>query len=497
MIGLAATTKGRAASPFAGANDPGEAFRMVSFSTLYFITEWLVRIVMLVYVPQRRTPASARAWLLLIFFLPWPGLLLYALIGRAYLPQRRLEQQILLAELIQSMPGLLGHYPARPTHREIVEAGRLASRLGSFEIVADNSVELLDDYQASLERLLQDIDQARESVHLLYYIFADDATGLRAVDAIERSARRGVKCRVLLDSVGSRRTLRRVAPRLRAAGVEVIALLPLRVLRRGRVRLDLRNHRKIAVIDGRIGYVGSQNIVDCDANRGLLNEELVARVVGPVVHQLQAVLLADRYQEIPKSIADQTLFPEPVRVGSAAAQILPSGPGHQQGNTQQVLVSLIYAARERVVLTTPYFVPDATLLAAMGTVAARGAQVLLIVSRYSNKPLVQFAQQSYFEDLLVAGVQIYLYGGAFLHAKHASIDEDVAMIGSSNLDIRSFALNSEVSLLAYDARVVSDLRKIQERYIAASELITLERWQQRAPARRWVQNIARLTDTLI
>jgi cardiolipin synthase len=471
---------------------------MLSLSTLYFITEWLVRIAMLVYVPQRRTPASARAWLLLIFFLPWPGVLLYALIGRAYLPRRRLEQQIRLAELMQSMPKLLGHYPAQqPEHRAIVEAARLASRLGSFEVAASNAIELLDSYQVSLDRLLHDIEGAQHSVHLLYYIFADDVTGKRAVAAIERAAHRGVICRVLLDSVGSRRTLKRWAPRLRAAGVEVIGLLPLRLLRPGRVRLDLRNHRKIAVIDGQIGYVGSQNIVDGDANRGLLNEELVARVVGPVVHQLQALLLADRYQETSESVADQALFPEPLPVGTAAAQILPSGPGHQEGNTQQVLVSLIYAARRRVVLTTPYFVPDATLLAAMRTVAARGAQVDLIVSRHSNKPLVQFAQQSYFEDLLTAGVNIHLYGGAFLHAKHASIDDDVAMIGSSNLDIRSFALNSEVSLLVYDAAVVSDLNKVQDRYIAASELITLERWQQRNPARRWVQNIARLTDTLI
>jgi len=119
------------------------------------------------------------------------------------------------------------------------------------------------------------------------------------------------------------------------------------------------------------------------------------------------------------------------------------------------------------------------------------------VSRYSNKPLVQFAQQSYFEDLLGAGVRIHLYASAFLHAKHASIDHDVAMIGSSNLDIRSFALNSEVSLLAYDAGVVAELSKIEDRYMAGSELLTLERWRQRNPVRRWVQNIARLTDTLI
>jgi cardiolipin synthase len=471
---------------------------MLSLGTLYFISEWLVRIAMLVYVPQRRTPASARAWLLLIFFLPWPGLVLYALIGRAYVPRKRLEQQIRLAELMHAMPELLGHPEAGLSyHLDVGEAARLAARLGSFEPVGDNTIELIKDYQHSLERLLADIDCAQHSVHLLYYIFANDATGSRAADVVIRAARRGVKCRVLLDSVGSRPALRRLAPGLRKAGVEVVPLLPLRILRPGRMRLDLRNHRKIAVIDGRIGYIGSQNIVDCNANPGLMNEELVARIVGPAVHQLQAVLLADRFQETTQSIADAALFPQPLRGGTAVAQILPSGPGHQEGNTQQVLVSLLYAARRRVVLTTPYFVPDATLHAAMRTVAARGAEVHLIVSRHSNKPLVQFAQQSYFEDLLAAGVHIHLYGGGFLHAKHASIDDDVAMIGSSNLDIRSFALNSEVTLLVYDRAVVHELEQIQEEYMRSSIMLTLDAWQRRPALRRWVQNIARLSDTLI
>jgi len=276
-----------------------------------------------------------------------------------------------------------------------------------------------------------------------------------------------------------------------------VPLLPLRVLRPGRVRLDLRNHRKIAVIDGAVGYVGSQNIVDDTANRGLTNEELVVRVEGPVVQQLQAVLLADHYQETGKEIRDDGLFPQPRPAGDSLAQVLPSGPGHQEGNTQQVLVSLIYAARERVDLTTPYFVPDATFLTAMRTVAARGVDVNLVVSHHSNKPVVQFAQQSYYEDLLAAGVKIYLYRGAFLHAKYTSIDESVAVIGSSNLDIRSFALNSEVSLVVYDPHVVADLRRIQDRHIGDSDEVTLERWRQRSPVRRWLQNMCRLADTLI
>ncbi len=472
---------------------------MLTWGTAYLIGEWLIRIVMLVYVPQRRTPASARAWLLLIFFLPELGLILYALIGRAYLPPRRLAQQARIIELMQSMPQRFSGMgsPARQSAPEIAQAARLAHNLGSFDVASGNRIELLPDYQGSLDRLLNDIQGARRSVHLLYYIFADDNTGRRTAEAIEQAAKRGVSCRILLDSVGSRAALHKLAPQMRAAGVEVVPLLPLRVLRPGRVRLDLRNHRKIAVIDGEIGYVGSQNIVDDTANRGLTNEELVVRVVGPVVQQLQAVLLADRDQETGKAIMDDTLFPQPPAAGASAAQVLPSGPGHQAGNTQLVLVSLIHAAHQRVDLTTPYFVPDATFLAAMRTVAARGVKVNLVVSRHSNKPVVQFAQQSYYEDLLAAGVRIYLYRGAFLHAKYTSIDDSVAVIGSSNLDIRSFALNSEVSLLVYDPQVVADLRRIQDRHIGDSNEVTLERWRQRSPAKRWLQNMCRLTDTLI
>jgi cardiolipin synthase len=472
---------------------------MLSFGTAYVISEWMLRIAMLVYVPQRRSPASARAWLLLIFFLPWLGFALYALIGRAYVPRRRLEMQARLAELMASMPERFQWMAPTlpPVMPHLAEGARLARNLGSFDVCGGNMVELLDDYQSSLERLRLDIESAQSTVHLLYYIFADDETGRRMAETIERAARRGVTCRLLLDSVGSRAALRRIAPRLRAAGVEVVPLLPLRVLRPGRARADLRNHRKIAVIDSNIGYVGSQNIVDADANRGLSNQELVARVVGPVAHQLQAVLLADRHEELGDRIDWLKLFPDCPASGASAAQVLPSGPGHQEGNTQEVLVSLIYGAQKRVVLTTPYFVPDATFLAAMRTVSARGVAVHLIVSRHSNKPVVQFAQQSYFEDLLVAGVKIHMYHDAFLHAKHVSIDDAVVAVGSSNLDIRSFALNSEVTLLVYDASVVAQLRRIQDRYIAGSDEVTLDRWRERSPARRWLQNMCRLTDTLI
>ncbi len=253
------------------------------------------------------------------------------------------------------------------------------------------------------------------------------------------------------------------------------------------------------MIDGHIGYVGSQNIVDPDANPRLTNEELVARVTGPVVRQLQAVLLADRFYETETMAGDRVedLMPELAEPGSSLAQVMPSGPGYHRGNLQQIMIALIHAARYRVVLTTPYFVPDEPFLLALCIAARRGVEVRLVLSRHSNKPIVHLAQQSNYEDLLDAGAHIHLYHGNFLHAKHATIDDCVALVGSSNFDIRSFALNNEVALLIYDREVVTQLRAVQRRYLEESDTLDLQAWRRRGVPARVAQNIARLADTLL
>jgi cardiolipin synthase len=474
---------------------------MSTWGVIYLASEWIIRLVMLFYVPQRRDPAAARAWLLLIFFLPWVGLLLYAIVGRAFLPRARLEMQKTVARLVRDLqPRILGHVLGQPVlPPEFGPAVQLAQARADFAPCAGNRFELITDYQGAVDRLIADIEQARRHVHLLYYIFRDDATGNRVVEALERASGRRVKCRVLGDGWGSWLSLRRLRPRLQARGIDVVLVMPPRLWGRKAVRLDLRNHRKMAVIDGVVGYVGSQNIVDPDANRGLTNEELVVRATGPVVRQLQAVFLADRYYEtetFPAEVQEQ-LLPEAAGSGGSVAQVLPSGPGYHTGTTQQIMIALIHAARARVVLTTPYFMPDSAFLLALRSAAERGVEVHLVVSRHSNKRVVQLAQESNYESLLDAGVGIHLYQGSFLHAKHATIDESVALIGSSNLDIRSFALNNEVSVLVYDPAVVAELRGIQQRYFAASELVDPARWRRRGIGARVLQNIARLADSLL
>ena len=476
-----------------------------TWPALYLASEWVIRIGALIVVPQRRTPNAARAWLVLILFLPWPGLLLYALIGRAYLPRRRLALQQSVQQAIRRVgPRALGAgvvaQPALPP--ELLPAFRLAETLSEFPVVGGNRFELLPVYDAAIDRIIADVGTAQRFVHLSFYIFEDDATGRRMADALVRAAQRGVTVRVQMDAVGSRRGLKGLTPRLAAAGIEVVALMPLRLWGPNAARLDLRNHRKIVVVDGSTGFFGSQNVVDAGANAGMINEEMLVRVTGPVVRELLAVLLGDRYLErhdLPPEIA---ALPPPVPADAAdaarsPAQVLASGPGYGEGTTEAVMIALMYGARSRVALTAPYVIPSAAFLAAMCSAARRGVEVDLIVDRTSNKPLVQLAQQSYYDEMLAAGVRIHRHGGSFLHAKHMSIDADIALIGSSNLDIRSFALNAEVSVLIYDTGVVADLAAEQARYLRQAERVTRETRSRIGFGRRTLENLARLTDSVL
>jgi len=467
-----------------------------SIAFLYVLSEWVIRFVMLVYVPQRRSPAAARTWLLLIFLLPWPGFLLYAVIGRIKFPAWRLARQ-------REVSGMIRDWQARHPlpAPAVVHEGRvpgLVHVLGDFRALGGNTIELLPDYDASILRLVEAIDGARKSVHLLYYIFADDDRGGPVVGALLRARERGVECRVLVDAVGSRKFgLPALLRKLEAAGIPAREALPAGMFRRNAARFDLRNHRKVAVIDTCIGFTGSQNLVNPGFVAGYPNEELVARVTGPVVIQLQAVFLEDWFFETGELPADPDGIEVPVPTGSTIAQVLPSGPGFERENAEELLVHLFHRAQHRIVLTTPYFVPDAPFLQALRTAVRRGVAVHLIVAYPVDKWVMGLAQRSYFDELLRAGVRIHMYRPHFLHAKHVSIDEDIAIVGSVNMDIRSFSLNAEVALIVYDPAVVGALRSVQEKYIAHATELTAEAWARRPLWLRVAQNTARLGDSLL
>ncbi|WP_267118379.1 phospholipase D-like domain-containing protein, partial [Xanthomonas sacchari] len=260
-------------------------------------------------------------------------------------------------------------------------------------------------------------------------------------------------------------------------------------------RMDLRNHRKIAVIDNRVGYIGSQNLAEPQFVPGHPNRELVARVQGPVVAHLEAVFASDWFIETGQRLS--VVAPASIHGGGVAAQLLPSGPAYPFENARDTVNALIHLARRRIVMVTPYFVPDEATLSALRIAALSGVDVQLILSESNNQRLTAWAQEAYYDELLRSGVKIALYRPCFLHAKHLSVDEGIALVGSINLDIRSFALNAEVGMLCYSAAVVQRLRAVEADYLADARVLTLQDWRKRPAWRRSREGIARLADALM
>ncbi len=428
----------------------------------FFVAEWALRLAMIVIVPFRRSPDAAKGWLLLIFFEPVVGLILYLLIGRPTLPEWRLVGHADFETLSKPTRDRLAQDENvfRPdVGPELQHAVTLAENLGDFPILGGNSAEILADYAGTIDRLVADIDMAQNHVHLLFYIIADDATAGRVIAALERAVERGIACRVLADSLGSRPEFQRMLPRLLSAGILAEETMRVGFFRRHTGRIDLRNHRKIAVIDGDIGYVGSQNLIDSTFKRGLTYEELNVRLCGPIVLELQAVFADDWFVEVGEFLGEARYFPEPRIAGEVAAQTLPSGPGYPRENNQRLVVSLIHAATKKLVITMPYLIPDGALLQALQTSVLRGVEVTLVVPMQMDQVLVFLGQRSYYDELLSSGVRICRYGKRFLHAKHISVDGRIAWIGSSNLDIRSFSLNAEIVVLLYDEEHLQAARR--------------------------------------
>lgn len=471
-----------------------------SLALAYYISEWAVRIAMLVIVPFRRTPEAARSWLLLVLFLPWPALFLYLLIGRPTFPRWRRKRFLELPEILQITANKIAQKTAieePDISSRAARAAVLVQNLGRLPVLDNNSVDLLSDYDATIDCLVADIDAAKDSVHLLFYIFASDETGARVIAALGRAQARGVACRVLIDALGSRDWARDVMRAMKAHGIAAHLMLPVSFFRRKSARADLRNHRKIAVFDGRIAYAGSQNIVDAEFSPGMVNKELMVRVTGPIVLELQAIFIADWFLETDEVLQADALLPVPGKAGEVAAQVLPSGPDYPEAGIENLIVALIHSAREKLIIATPYFVPSEPLLRALQTAALRGVKVYLILSQLADHHLVRLAQRSYYSELMAMGVRIRLYRDQFLHAKNMAIDDDIAVIGSSNVDIRSFVLNSEVTMVFYDKNVAASLAAEHERYVANSALLSPSEWEERSMLVKIAENLGRLVSPLL
>jgi cardiolipin synthase len=281
-------------------------------------------------------------------------------------------------------------------------------------------------------------------------------------------------------------------------GILLREAMPVGRFRRRMARVDLRNHRKLVVIDGCLGYTGSQNIVNADyGHRGVAYTDLMVRLAGPTVLELQGVFLSDWHFETREILDDEDVYPTLALKGSGLVQTLPSGPNYPTDNYQRLLVAALYEAREHVVLTTPYFVPDEPFMQALEVAVRRGVKVDLIVPEHCHQILIGAASRAYYDDLIAVGVNVHLYKPGLLHSKTMSIDRSLALIGTGNFDIRSFTLDFEVNLICYGREMTDRLREVQGRYLRDSVPLDPVAWKQRPMIRRLGQNMAKLFSSVL
>ena len=466
-----------------------------------------IRIAAIIVVPRNRRPTAAMAWLLAIYFIPLIGVLLFLLIGTPRLPRKRRRKQDAINDYIRETSAHLDFGTLRPNAPEwFTSLVTLNRNLGAMPLAGDNAAHLIADYQTSLDTMADAIRGARKYVHVEFYILqADDATD-NLFRAMEEVIARGVTVRVLLDHWANRGKpyYRRTLRRLTRMGAKWRLMLPVQPLRGKYQRPDLRNHRKLLVVDGEVAFMGSQNLTDSTYNlkknikRGLHWVDLMVRVQGPVVASINAVFLSDWYSETDETLEHEIdLFDMNAGPGDLDCQIVPSGPGFRFENNLRLFLGLLYSAQRRIIIVSPYFVPDEAMLLAVTTACHRGLQVELFVSEEGDQAMVYHAQRSYYEVLLKAGVRIWMYRKPFiLHTKSLTIDEEVAIIGSSNMDMRSFGLNLEISMLVRGSDFVDEMREVEDMYRRLSRELTLQEWEKQPLRSTVLDNLARLTSAL-
>jgi cardiolipin synthase len=471
-----------------------------------------VRLLLALRVILRPLPVpETLAWLLLLFLIPVASTVLYLLVGENRLGRSRAQRAADIARDIDERTLTLW----RHRHQEWEESdpawpaiANLCTSVSGLPPLRGNRLELLSESALVLDRLIDDIDAAQRHVHMLYYIWMVGGRADDVADALARASGRGVDCRLLLDAVGSRPFLRSaVARRLRQSGVRVVASLPVSPLRLLFARIDLRNHRKIAVIDGTIAYTGSQNLTDDTfkvRRKGLGSQvgpwiDATLRIRGPAVHALELVFLHDWLLDadeptppLESFLPDLDADPE-----GCVVHVVPSGPGPHPDAIHQAILQTLYLAREEIIITTPYFVPDEATKASLRAAAMRGVQVTVVVPRNNDSILVARASRSHYAELLHAGVRILHHHPGLLHAKTITIDRRLAVIGSANLDTRSFYLNFETTLWIYDDDFASMVRFLQSRYMAGAEALDPAEWARRPLHQRFLDNAAQLVGPLL
>ncbi|WP_084605437.1 cardiolipin synthase [Psychromonas aquimarina] len=480
-------------------------------STLYvvlsaFLYFSLLLLTSLRVVIKRKPIGISLAWLFLIYALPLFGMISYFIFGELHLGKKRQKRREEMSGLFQSWlynEVTENRISEELTSPSVMSMRRFVESYTSMPMMKGNKLTLLSSTEAILTELQECIDQAQHSCYLMFYICYEGGLADKVVEALIRASQRGVSCKVLLDSVGSNDFFKSEQPqRMRDAGIEVAEALPVGALRLLFQRQDLRLHRKLVCIDERLAYTGSMNLVDpayFKKGQGFGQwVDMMVRCEGPIVQLMQGLFIWDWYLETNVKLSFEKLSEKSFAVkGEQNVQLIPSGPEFGKASIHQVLLTAIYEAKESLILTTPYFVPDDSLHEALTVAALRGVDVKIILPAKNNSFMVKYASRAFFDELLSAGVKIYKFHGGLLHSKSIVVDDKIALVGTVNLDRRSFWLNFEMTMLVDNRYFTSELLNLQMQYLANSQRLKLEDWQSRSYSKKLLESCVYLFSPLL
>lgn len=454
----------------------------------------------IVIVLENRNPVKSLAWIVVLVFLPIGGFILYLFFGQQYRHTRMISKR--KRRILQKMSGNTAHLgvskPGNKLSPESQQQIQLGHQLGGTQLFVHNQIEIFTDGESKFKALIKDISGAETFIHLQYYIFANDKLGKSIQQLLMEKARQGVKIRILYDDVGCWKVKSRFFKEMRKAGIEIKPFFKVTFPQLAN-KLNYRNHRKVAVIDGKIGYIGGMNIADryCDGLSWGIWRDTHARIKGPAVYGLQSAFSIDWSFTTREFLSEACYYPPVEGCGDTDMQILTSGP---LGEWKEIAISFLKAianARECIYIQTPYFLPTDSLLKALQAAALAKVDVRLMIPSHSDSRLLQYASQSYLKEILRAGIKVYFYQGGFLHAKSLIIDNEFSSLGSTNFDFRSFDHNFEINAFLYSPETNAQMKKIFINDMRQCRRITLNRWKRRPLATKVAESFARLMSPIL
>ncbi len=433
---------------------------------------------------------------------PILGPSLFYLFGPERLERKAIKRKRLLEMQVEGREETRTQLPAEDEEKlvpvEETQVLKLAKKVSEYVVTSGNSFELLPDPLEALTAMHKAIDEAKLFVHLEYYIIASDEVTEQLFTSLEAAAQRGVEVRILYDSLGSLSLKRIYFRRLVQQGVKIAGFLPFSILPQ-RINFNFRNHRKILVIDGKTAFTGGTNIGKQYLGRLSDSQwrDYTVKIKGPVCLQLQDVFAKDWHFTTQEDLFDPKYYPTPTKAGASVVQVLESGPDSAFHILHQTLFLLMNLAEKEILLTTPYFVPDPSILSALTVAALRGLDVTLLLPAKSDSQLVRYASRSFYDLLLKAGVKIFEYQPRILHSKLMTIDGKWTLLGSANMDTRSFHHNFELNLLIYGRNSAKQASEQIRSDLGHSHEIVLEEFMKRSLRSQLLENACRLLSPIL